>query len=119
MNNTQKLIDSRCSTPILKLRNLEESKVSQVSSTTNRTKRKEETKPKESTQQFPGYNGQPFGYPPFMMMPYPQPPPQPQSNDSIRLLEKMMELKSEENKQLMEILLQDRKKQPSTSSQVQ
>lgn len=44
----------------------------------------------------------PFGYPPMMVMPYPQS----QSSDSMRLLEKMMELKSEENKQLMEILLQ-------------
>jgi hypothetical protein len=49
----------------------------------------------------------PYGYP-LMMMPYP-PPQSSSSSDSIRLLEKMMELKSEENKQLMQILLSDRR----------
>lgn len=48
-------------------------------------------------------NGMNFGYPgsgPIFMMPYPQPPPS-QSTDSLKVLEKMIELKSEENKKLL------------------
>ncbi len=50
------------------------------------------------------------GYPPIIMMPYPPPQSTVQSNDSLRVLEKMLELKSEENKKLLEIMLSDRKK---------
>lgn len=53
----------------------------------------------------PFMNGFSYGQPPFIMMPYAPPSVPSVPSDSMRFLERMMELKSEENQRLMEILL--------------
>lgn len=49
------------------------------------------------------------------MMPYSPPTaqPSPLPNEGFKLLERMMELKSEENQKLMEILVQNKKEKPA------
>jgi hypothetical protein len=54
----------------------------------------------------PPYNPYPYAQPQVIMMPYTPPTQASAPSDSMRLLEKMMELKSDENKKLLEILLE-------------
>ena len=55
--------------------------MSQVSSVSTKTKRKEEQSSKDQPPTYPQWPG----FPPVMMMPYPQ-PPQNQSDGSMRVL---------------------------------
>jgi hypothetical protein len=110
VNSSQELIESRVSTPILKLRELNEDELP-----TNRRRIKQSAvkneekieRSKVNQNPNPNYNQPfsnpyPYNQPPIFMMPYAPPSQNPSiPSDSMRLLEKMVELKSEENQRLL------------------
>jgi 3-methyladenine DNA glycosylase AlkC len=101
LNSSQNLIESRCSTPILKLRELNEDELPNNRRRNKQSAVKEKPLDKSKannanqiTNATPNmaYGGYPFNQPPVIMMPY-APPSQPPA-DSMRFLERMMELKA-------------------------
>jgi hypothetical protein len=99
--NSQELIESRASTPILKLRELNEDELPMSRRRNKQSAAKPQEKPMEKSKANQSYNpypnqpfpnGVPYGQPQIIMMPYAPPsqtaPPIP--NESMRFLEKMM-----------------------------
>ena len=106
VSTRQDLNDSRCSTPILKLRDIEGSRAV----TDKNGKEKEKVKESKVSQvskkgsralHGPVQSAPSIVHPQIIMMPTPVAPQANTSNEGLRLLEKMMEFKSEEHKKLM------------------